>query len=217
MKSSFIKISIFALLLSTTACTQAADVSATIPDPAVDLKPTEKQAAAQIVLAGGCFWCTEAVFEKVSGVTDVVSGYAGGTKEDADYNKVGAGKTAHAESIQITYDPTKVTYGQLLKIFFGAAHDPTQLNRQGPDTGKQYRSTIFFANEEQKKVAEAYIAQLTDAKIYDQPIVTTLEKLEEFYPAEDYHQDYVRLHPTNGYVQQNVPPKMVKLAKLLKK
>jgi len=217
MNTMLHKLTLLALIFTTTACTQAAsDVTGTIPAPAIDLKPAEGQSSAQVVLAGGCFWCTEAVFEAVPGVSDVVSGYAGGTKEDADYDKVSAGSTAHAEAIKITYDPSKVSFGNLLKIFFAAAHDPTQLNRQGPDSGKQYRSAIFFADDEQKRVAEAYIKQLSDVKTFDKPIATTLEKLDTFYPAEEYHQDFVKRNPNHGYVQQNVPQKLAKLKKILK-
>lgn len=205
-------------MLSAIACTQAAqDVTQTIPDPAVDLKAAEGQTEATMVVAGGCFWCTEAVCQEVPGVKSVVSGYAGGSKEDADYRKVSSGQTDHAEAILITYDPAKISYGQLLKVFFAAAHDPTQLNKQGPDTGKQYRSAIFYANDEQKRVAEAYIKQLTDAKVFDKPIVTTLEKLDVFYPAEDYHQDYAQRNPKDGYIRQNVPQKLKKLEKLREK
>lgn len=208
---------LLSLLLTSTACTQAADVTATIPDPAVDLTPAAEATSAEVVLAGGCFWCTEAVLERVHGVTDVVSGYAGGSQADADYEKVSAGQTAHAEVIKVTYDPKQVSFGQILKIFFAAAHDPTQVDRQGPDVGKQYRSAIFYANDDQKRVAEAYIAQLNETKIFDKPIATKLEKLDGFHPAEDYHQDYVKNHPDNPYVQQNVPPKLAKLKKMLDK
>jgi peptide-methionine (S)-S-oxide reductase len=205
---------VLGLLLTSTACTRAADVTATIPDPAVDLKPATDATSAEVVLAGGCFWCTEAVLERVPGVSDVVSGYAGGTDSDANYEQVSAGRTAHAEVIKVTYNPQQVSFGRILKVFFAAAHDPTQVNRQGPDVGKQYRSAIFYADDEQKRVAEAYIAQLNESKIFGKPIATTLEKLDRFYPAEDYHQDYVKNHPENPYVQQNVPPKLAKLKKL---
>ncbi len=215
MRSTLQTFSVVGLMLSAIAGSHGApDVTATIPDPAEDLKPTDGQTEAKLVLAGGCFWCTEAVFEAVPGVTGVVSGYAGGSKVDAEYRKVSAAQTEHAEVIEITYDPSKVTFARLLKVFFGAAHDPTQLNRQGPDTGKQYRSAIFYANDDQKRVAEAYIKQLEKAKVFDKPIVTTMEKLDAFYPAEDYHQDYVKNHPQDGYVRQNVPAKLEKLKKL---
>ena len=169
----------------------------------------EKQTA---VFAGGCFWCTEAVFERVSGVHDVVSGYAGGRADDAKYSAVAAGKTDHAEAVQIIYDPGKVTYGTLLRVFF-ATHDPTQLNRQGPDVGKQYRSAVFYRNDDEKRVAKAYIEQLGQLGKYKKPIVTTLEPLDAFYNAEGYHQDYARQNPDDMYIQLNARPKVEKLKK----
>ena len=162
------------------------------------------------IVAGGCFWCTEAVFDQLDGVKDVVSGYAGGTKETADYKKVSTGDTDHAEAIRITYDPSKITFGQLLRVFF-ATHDPTTKDSQGPDHGRQYRSAIFYANDEEKAVSEAYIKQLTDAKAYGDPIVTTLEPLKEFYPAEEYHQDFVQRNPNQGYVRAVAMPKVLKV------
>ncbi len=167
-----------------------------------------------MVFGSGCFWCSEAVFESLEGVTEVVSGYAGDTKENAIYEKVANHKTKHAEVIRITYDPGKITYGQLLRAFF-TTHDPTTLDRAGPDVGHQYRSAIFFANAEEKRVAEAYIQQLTQAKAWADPIVTKLEPLTEFYAAEEYHQDYVKRNPNNGYVRQNVPKKLQKVIKEL--
>jgi len=163
------------------------------------------------VFAGGCFWCTEAVFEQLDGVTSVVSGYAGGTKDTADYRAVSSGQTRHAEVIQVTYEPSRITYGQLLKVFFTIAHDPTQLNRQGPDSGTQYRSAIFYQSEDEKRVAQSYIDQLTAAKLFAKPIVTTLEPLDAFYPAEDDHQDYVKHNPANPYVVHHALPKVEKL------
>ncbi|HFB97563.1 MAG TPA: peptide-methionine (S)-S-oxide reductase [Bryobacterales bacterium] len=183
--------------------------SSRFPDPKIDLPARGSVQTA--VLAGGCFWCTEAVFEELAGVKEVVSGYAGGTAETANYQTVSTGRTDHAEAVRITYDPSKITYGQLLKVFFSVAHDPTQLNRQGPDWGPQYRSTIFYADEEQKRVAEAYIDQLTAAGVFSKPIVTTLEPLGEFYPAEDYHQDFCRRNPDHGYVVINALPKIEKV------
>jgi peptide-methionine (S)-S-oxide reductase len=177
------------------------------PDPKVGIEATGEQ---QLVLAGGCFWCTEAVFEHFEGVTSVVSGYAGGRAETAHYDMVSAGNTGHAESIEITYDASKISFGELLKIFFSVAHDPTQLNRQGPDRGKQYRSAIFYANDEQKRVAQAYIDQLDEAGVLGKPIVTTLEPLEKFYPAETYHQNFCRRNPTQPYVVTNSLPKVKK-------
>ena len=185
---------------------------ATFPEPAVDAKHgTGKQTA---VLAGGCFWCVEAVFEIVDGVEDVISGYSGGTKETAKYDIVSTGRTGHAESVLITYDPAKISYGQLLKIFFSVAHDPTTLDRQGPDYGPQYRSAIFFSDAEQEKIARAYIAQLDRAGVFKHPIVTEVTKLPGFYEAEDYHQDYATLHPSDPYIVINDAPKVASLKKL---
>ena len=183
--------------------------AATLPDPAVDLdrKATRRTA----VLAGGCFWCTEAVFEPVKGVEKVISGYAGGDAKTAHYEVVGSGRTKHAEAIEITYDPRVVSYGQLLKIFFQVAHDPTQKDRQGPDFGPQYRSTIFYRDAEEKRVAESYIQQLNGARVFSAPIATTLEPLTKFFAAEDNHQDFVARNPMNGYVRVNSVPKVEKL------
>lgn len=180
-----------------------------LPDPAVDVQASGGTQTA--VFAGGCFWCTEAVFEQVKGVKSVTSGYAGGSKESAKYNLVSGGGTQHAESIEIKFDPKQITYGTLLKIFFEVAHDPTTLNRQGPDYGTQYRSAIFYLNDEQKNVAEAYVKQLTEAKAFDKPIVTKITQLPAFYPAEEDHQDYVKLNPMNPYVMVNARPKLKKL------
>jgi peptide-methionine (S)-S-oxide reductase len=182
-----------------------------LPDPAVDSAKTTGKGTQTAVLAGGCFWCTEAVFEQVAGVEKVISGYSGGSAATAHYQLVGSGATGHAESIEITFDPSKITYGQLLKIFFSVAHDPTQLDKQGPDWGHQYRSEIFYANDEQKRIAQAYIKQLTEAKVFKDPIVTLVEPLKAFYPAEAYHQDYVKNHPTEPYVVVNSRPKLLKL------
>jgi len=185
---------------------------ATFPEPAVDAKPgTGKQTA---VLAGGCFWCVEAVFEIVDGVEDVISGYSGGTKETAKYDIVSTGRTGHAESVLITYDPAKISYGQLLKIFFSVAHDPTTLNRQGHDVGTQYRSVVFYANEEQRQVAEAYMKQIDNAQVLSKPIVTQLVPLEKFYTAEGYHQDYADRNRSNPYIVRVSDPKVEKLKKL---
>lgn len=162
------------------------------------------------VFAGGCFWCTEAAFEQLSGVTDVTSGYAGGSRETADYKTVCGGNTGHAEVIRITYDPAKITYDQLLDVFFDA-HDPTQLNRQGNDMGTQYRSAIFYAGDAEKQAAEAKIRALNESKHFPRQIVTTLEPLREFFPAEDYHQDYARLNPGQPYIQAVSIPKVCKV------
>jgi peptide-methionine (S)-S-oxide reductase len=190
------------------------------PNPTIDLKnePAQEPTA---VLAGGCFWCTEAVFNQIEGVKKVVSGYSGGERATANYEAVCGGATGHAEAIQITYDPSQVSYGQLLKIFFSVAHDPTQLNRQGNDRGTQYRSAIFYSDPEQKRVAEAYIQQLNQAKVFGAPIVTEVTPLQAFYPAEGYHQNYCSLNPQNPYIQGVAVPKVEKTKKhfpdLLKK
>lgn len=194
------------------ACTTAAaavDYSK-FPDPKEDLKVATNSGNQTLILAGGCFWCTEGVFEAMPGVLDVVSGYSGGTSNTANYQAVSLGSTDHAEAIRIIYDPKKTTVGKLLKTFFSIAHDPTQLNRQGPDVGRQYRSAIFYANEEEKRVATAYIKQLTDAKAFGAPIVTTLEPLKAFYVAETYHQDFVQNNPSHPYIVQQAFPKLQK-------
>ena len=160
------------------------------------------------VLAGGCFWGVDAVFKHVKGVTSVVSGYAGGAAATADYQTVSDGQSGHAESVKINYDPSVVTYGTLLKLFFSVAHDPTQLNRQGPDSGPQYRSAIFFSNAEQQRAAQAMIAELERSKVYKHPIVTQVVPLQAFYPAEPYHQDYLARHPTQAYIVYNDLPKV---------
>lgn len=182
--------------------------AADFPDPQTDATPAPPKRKEIAVLAGGCFWGVEAVFEHVKGVKDVVSGFAGGGKSAANYEKVSTGTTGHAESVRITYDPSQITFGQLLKVYFAVAHDPTQLNRQGPDTGTQYRSAIFYANEEQKRIATAYIQQLNEAKVFPKPIVTQVAPLEGFYPAEEHHQDFVARNPTYPYVVYNDLPKL---------
>lgn len=163
------------------------------------------------VLAGGCFWCVEAVYRELSGVLKVVNGYSGGTAETADYKAVCTGRTDHAEVVQIEYDPSQTSFGALLRIFFAVAHDPTQLDRQGNDIGTQYRSAIFYADEEQKRIAEAYIRQLDAAQVYSAPVVTKLDKLEDFFEAEAYHQNYAALHPNEGYIAGVALPKVDKL------
>ena len=181
------------------------------PLPQAERDEIATQAGPQtLVLAGGCFWCTEAVFEQLAGVNNVVSGYAGGTKETADYETVSAGITDHAECVQITYDPAVITYGQLLRVFFTTAHDPTQLDYQGPDYGHQYRSTVFYQTQEQKDLAQEYIKQIDAAGAYPDPIATTLEPLKAFYPAEEYHQDYATRHPYDFYVRRWSLPKVRK-------
>ncbi len=185
-----------------------------LPDAKTDIAPaTMKPQVA--VFAGGCFWGVEAVFEHVKGVTQVSSGYSGGAAATANYPMVGSGMTGHAESVKVTYDPTKVSYGQLLKVYFSVAHDPTQLNRQGPDSGTQYRSAIFYGDATQKTIAAAYINQLTAAHSFAKPIVTQVVPLTQFYPAEAYHQDYARLNPNDPYIVFNDAPKVVALKALM--
>jgi peptide-methionine (S)-S-oxide reductase len=182
-----------------------------VPEPKLD-PPATSAGLQTAVVAGGCFWGIEAVFEHVKGVTNVVSGYAGGKPADAHYEVVGSGETGHAESVRITFDPKQVSYGQLLKVFFSVAHDPTQLNRQSPDVGTQYRSAIFFADAQQQRVANAYIAQMTAAGTFGKaPIVTQVAPLKGFYPAEAYHQDFARLNPTYPYIVVHDAPKVARL------
>jgi len=183
------------------------------PDPAADVTGAAAQGSQTAVLAGGCFWGVEGVFERIKGVTNVVSGFAGGAKATAHYEEVSTGRTGHAESVEITYDPSQITYGQLLKVFFSVAHDPTELNRQGPDTGTQYRSAIFYTNDDQKKVAEAYIKQLDEAKIFRHPIVTQVVPLKGFYAAEKYHQHFLDHNMTYPYIVYNDLPKLAALKK----
>ena len=181
------------------------------PDPAIDIHAGAAQGKQTAVLAGGCFWCTAAVFEQLEGVVKVVAGFAGGDAASANYEIVSAGYTNHAESIEITYDPVKISYGTLLKVFFSIAHDPTQLNRQGPDYGRQYRSAIFYRDDEQKQIAEAYLKQLSRMQVFKKPIVTEVTPLKGFYSAGDYHQNFCSRHPDNPYVVTNSLPKLDKL------
>ena len=218
-RHQFSRLSLYAAALGALAITalgvaplRAAEDAVVIPAPAVDARASDGIQTA--VLAGGCFWGVQGVFQHTSGVINAVSGYAGGSKATADYTMVSTGSTGHAEAVEIKYDPKKISYGKILQIFFSVAHDPTQLNRQGPDSGPQYRSAIFTANDEQKKVADAYIAQLNAAKVYKKPIVTKLGPLEAFYPAEAYHQDYLTLHPNQPYIAYNDLPKIENLKKL---
>jgi peptide-methionine (S)-S-oxide reductase len=190
----------------------AAEDAVVIPPPAADAQNAKGIQTA--VLAGGCFWGVQGVFQHTAGVVNAVSGYSGGSKMTADYHMVSTGTTGHAESVEIKFDPRKISYGKILQIFFSVAHDPTELNRQGPDTGTQYRSAIFTTSDEQKKVAEAYIAQLNAAKVYNKPIVTKVSPLEGFFAAEAYHQDYLTLHPTQPYIAYNDIPKVENLKKI---
>jgi peptide-methionine (S)-S-oxide reductase len=184
--------------------------AASLPGPTVDENQSDKKSET-VVLAGGCFWGVQAVFSALKGVSSAVSGYAGGSKANAHYEIVSTGTTGHAESVQVTFDPSQVSFGQLLKIYFSVAHDPTELNRQGPDEGTQYRSEIFYSGDEQKRIAEAYIQQLNAAKVFRKPIVTKVAPLQAFYPAEDYHQNYVMKNPHQPYVAYNDLPKLTNL------
>lgn len=201
----------FALLALPFAALQLG--AATFPDPSTDIPAANAKSKETVVLAGGCFWGVEAVFESMKGVTSAVSGYAGGSKNNADYETVSTGRTGHAESVQVTYDPAQISFGQLLKVYFSVVHDPTELNRQGPDFGTQYRSSIFYTNEDQKRVAEAYIQQLDAAKVFKHKIVTKVVPLEGFYAAEAYHQKYLVRHPDQPYIVYNDLPKLQQLHK----
>ena len=187
--------------------------AAPLPTPAVDAPRASTPGSQTAVFAGGCFWGVEAVFRHVKGVQSAVSGYAGGRTKNPSYMEVGTGMTGHAESVEVVFDPSQVTYGELLRVFMSVAHDPTELNRQGPDVGTQYRSAIYFTNDEQKKIAQAYVAQLDSAKVFRSKIVTELAPLTVFYPAEAYHQDYLALHPTQPYIVYNDLPKLDALKK----
>jgi peptide-methionine (S)-S-oxide reductase len=201
-----------AIMSVAAAPSRAAEEAVIIPAPVMDAQASDGIQTA--VIAGGCFWGVQGVFQHTAGVVNALSGYAGGSKATASYSVVSTGATGHAEAVEIKYDPKRISYGKILQIFFSVAHDPTQLNRQGPDSGTQYRSAIFTANDEQKKVADAYIAQLNAAKVYKKPIVTKVGPLEGFYPAEAYHQDYLTLHPTQPYIAYNDIPKVEALKKI---
>ena len=187
--------------------------AALFPKPAVDAPLASSTKTDTVVFAGGCFWGVQAVFEHVRGVKSAVSGYSGGHTKSPAYEVVSMGVTGHAESVQVTYDPSQVTFGQLLMVYFSVAHDPTQLNRQGPDTGSQYRSALFYSGDEQKRIADAYIAQLNSAGVYSRPIVTQVAAFDAFYPAESYHQDYLKTHPRDPYIVLNDLPKLHRLQK----
>jgi peptide-methionine (S)-S-oxide reductase len=191
--------------------TPAAVAGVKIPEPAVDQPLAHRPGQETAVVSGGCFWGMQAVFQHVKGVTNATAGYAGGAANTATYEEVSTGTTGHAESVQITYDPSQISYGQLLKVFFSVAHDPTELDRQGPDEGTQYRSAIWFANPDQERIAQAYIAQLGGAHVFGQPIVTEVTPLKGFYAAEEYHQNYYNLHPYSPYIVVNDKPKVAHL------
>jgi peptide-methionine (S)-S-oxide reductase len=210
MRNFLLSASLAALALTGTAC--ADEPVKSIPAPVVDETPTAGTETA--VFAGGCFWGQQGVFEHVKGVTQVLAGYSGGAKETANYEAVSSETSGHAESVQIKFDPKVVTYGQLLRVYMSVAHDPTELNRQGPDSGTSYRSNIFFTTPEQQKIATAYIAQLGKAHVYSDPIVTRVDRLTAFYPAEDYHQDYLIHNPDSGYIVVNDLPKIGNLKRI---
>lgn len=201
------------LLMLASGRSQAAEQAVAIPPAAVD-ETAPASGLQSVVLAGGCFWGMQAVYEHTKGVTLAVSGYSGGSKETAHYQMVGTERTGHAESVSVTYDPRQILLGKILQIYFSVAHNPTELNYQGPDSGTSYRSTIFYANDEQKRVAAAYIEQLDKAHAFNAPIVTTLEPLKGFYPAEDYHQDFAVVHPTYPYIVFNDLPKVENLKRM---
>ena len=208
-----------AAALTLAACGMACQVGAeavnkAIPAPAIDTPAAEATGPQTAVLAGGCFWGLQGMFEHVQGVTKVVAGYAGGTKATAHYEMVGTETTGHAESVEITFDPKKISYGQLLRLYFSVAHDPTELNHQGPDSGPSYRSEIFFTSPAQERVAKAYAAQLNQAKVFGKPIATKIEPMKGFYPAEGYHQDYLIHNPTQPYIVRNDLPKIEALKKV---
>ncbi len=207
---------VFAVLLMITlagvvACNAGERAITAVPSPAVDATLATARAEQTAVVSGGCFWGIQAVFQHVKGVISATSGYSGGAANTAEYELVSNGDTGHAESVKIVYDASQITYGQLLRVFFSVAHDPTELNRQGPDTGSQYRSAIFYGSDEQKRIAEAYIAQLEKAKVFPRPIVTQVVPLKAFYAAEAYHQDYAARHPDNPYIVYNDAPKVAHL------
>ena len=212
MSRSLCRILAILPIVITLAC-KAATATVTIPDPAVDAPLAQAKGEQTTVLAGGCFWGIQAVFKHVKGVISATAGYSGGQASTAHYEMVSTGKTGHAESVQVIYDPSQISYGQVLKVFFSVAHDPTELNRQGPDTGTQYRSAIFYANEDQKRIAEAYIDQINQAKVFAGPIVTQVVALNSFYKAEAYHQDYAIHHPDEPYIVINDLPKVANLRK----
>jgi peptide-methionine (S)-S-oxide reductase len=191
-----------------------ADTAVALPPPAMDEVATPQPATEVAVLAGGCFWGVQGVYQHVVGVTSVVSGYAGGDRSTAQYETVGSGRTGHAEAVRITFDPRRVSYGTLLRIYFSVAHDPTELDRQGPDVGPQYRSAIFPADAQQARIAAAYVAQLTEAHAFAAPIVTRIEPGKEFFPAEAYHQDFLTRHPSHPYIVINDLPKLEALKHL---
>ena len=209
-----IRIGFSLVLLGGAACPAAAQSVAPVTPPRLDVGRSQTPATEKAVFAGGCFWGVQAVFQHTKGVIKAVSGYAGGTVPNPSYRQVSSGRSGHAESVEVTFDPSQISYGRLLELFFTVAHDPTQVNRQGPDAGTQYRSGIFATSEAQRKAAEAYIAELGETHAFPRPVVTKVEPLEAFYPAESYHQDYATFHPDSGYIIVNDLPKIENLQKL---
>src|ERR1700678_4471284 len=200
---------VMTVLAAAVACNAGSKTA--MPTPTVDEAKASAPAKETVVVAGGCFWGIQAVFQHVKGVQSATSGYSGGTVKNPDYETVSSGQTGHAESVQVVFDPSKITYGELLRVFFSVALDPTEVNRQGPDEGTQYRSLIFYGNDEQKRIAQAYIAQLDQAKVFGRPIATQVVPLKAFYAAEGYHQNYATLHPDNPYIVYNDAPKVANL------
>lgn len=203
------------LLLATTVACHASSAAVKLPNPAADEPLSKAKGTQTVVLAGGCFWGIQAVFEHVKGVSSATAGYSGGSASTAQYETVSTGQTGHAESVRVVYDPSQISFGQILKVFFSVAHDPTELNRQGPDEGTQYRSVIFYGDEEQRRIAQAYVDQLNGAKVFARPIVTQIVALKAFYPAEAYHQDYAEHHPYEPYIAINDLPKLDHLKQTL--
>jgi peptide-methionine (S)-S-oxide reductase len=215
MLSFLLRVLAIFLLSTMLACSAATATAIAIPDPTLDAPLAATKGEQTAVFAGGCFWGIQAVFQHVKGVKSATAGYSGGAAQTAHYEMVSEGDTGHAESVQVIYDPSQVTYGQLLKVFFSVAHDPTELNRQGPDTGTQYRSAIFYSTEEQQRIALAYINQLNQAKVFNRAIVTQVVAFNSFYQAEGYHQDYAVKHPDDPYIATNDLPKVENLRKQL--
>lgn len=206
---------VLALLVTGVIACRTTSAAVRVPDPAIDAPLSKAKGSETAVVAGGCFWGIQAVFEHVKGVSAVTAGYAGGSANTAQYETVSSGSTGHAESVKIIYDPSQISYGQLLKVFFAVAHDPTQLNRQGPDEGTQYRSLVFYGSDDQKRIAQAYIDQLNKTKVFSRPIVTEVVALKGFYAAEAYHQDYAVHHPNDLYIRINDAPKVEHLREQL--
>jgi len=213
MPRSIARFLVLLCLAGSLAC-NASNSAVALPDPAVDAPLAKAHGSESVVLAGGCFWGIQAVYQHVKGVTSAVSGYSGGSAETAEYETVSSGSTGHAESVKVTFDPAQISLGQILRIFFSVAHNPTELNRQGPDTGTQYRSVVFYAGEDQKRITQAYIEQLNRAKVFSRPIVTEVAALSAYYPAEAYNQDYATRHPNQPYIAINDLPKVEHLKQM---